>query len=101
MKRNQWVAVVGLALMVIASVACSTRGPHSDIDQAGIEANIRSQIATHYPNQTFDISIEVSEGGEVTLAGDVNDPDKKTRIGEIARTTPGVRRVVNNITVKP
>ncbi len=100
MKRNQWVVVVGLALLIIGSVACSTRGPHNDVDQAGIEANIRAQIATHYPGETFDISIEVSESGGVTLAGDVNDPDKKTRIGEIARNTPGVTGVTNNINVK-
>ncbi|HXT22860.1 MAG TPA: BON domain-containing protein, partial [Thermoanaerobaculia bacterium] len=61
--------------------------------------NIRSQIATHYPGETFDISIEVTEDGTVTLGGKVNDNDKRTRIGTIARETPGVRRVVNNITV--
>jgi osmotically-inducible protein OsmY len=102
MKRNSWVAVVGLALVVIAAMgtlACSTGGPHNDVDQAGIEANIRAQIATHYPNETFDIKIDVTEGGTVTLSGTVNDNDKVTRIGEIARNTPGVRRVVNNITV--
>jgi osmotically-inducible protein OsmY len=104
MKRNQWVAAVGLALMVIAAMgtmACSSRGPHNDVDQAAIEANIRSQIATHYPGETFDISIEVKEDGTVTLGGNVNDGDKKTRIGTIARETPGVRRVVNNLTVNP
>jgi osmotically-inducible protein OsmY len=100
MKRNQWVVAAGLALMVILSVACSTGGPHNDVDQAAIEANIRSQIATHYPGETFDINIEVTEGGTVTLGGTVNDNDKRTRIGEIAQHTPGVRRVVNNIAVK-
>ena len=99
MKRNQWVVAVGLALMVIMTMACSTGGPHNEVDQAAIEANIRAQIATHYPGETFDISIKVTEGGLVTLEGTVNDEDKKTRIGEIARNTPGVRRVVNNIGV--
>ena len=100
MKRNQWMVVVGLALMTIVTMACSTAGPHSGGDQAGIEANIRSQIATHYPGQTFDIGIEVSEGGTVTLTGTVDDNDKRTRLGEIARNTPGVTRVVNNVTVR-
>ena len=103
MKRNQWVAAVGLAVMAVAAVmtmACSTGGPHNNVDQAAIEANIRSQIATHYTGQTFEINIEVTENGTVTLGGTVDDNDKRTRIGEIARDTPGVSRVVNNITVK-
>lgn len=102
MKRNQWVWAAGLALIVIATmgtVACSTATPHSNVDQAGIEANIRAQIATHYPGETFDISIEVAENGTVTLGGKVDDNDKRTRIAEITRNTPGVTSVVNNITV--
>ncbi len=100
MKRNQWVVVMGLALLILGSVACSSRGPHSEVDQTAIEANIRSQIATHYPSETFDIGIHVSDTGVVTLKGEVNDNDKRTRIGTIAQETPGVSRVVNNITVK-
>jgi osmotically-inducible protein OsmY len=102
MKRNQCVWAAGLVLLAIVAmgtVACSTAAPHNDVDQAGIEANIRAQIATHYPGETFDISIEVTEDGAVTLGGKVNDNDKRTRIGEIARNTPGVNRVINNITV--
>jgi len=102
MRRNQCVWAAGLVLMVIVSIgtlACSTATPHSEVDQAGIEANIRAQIATHYPGETFDISIGVAENGTVTLGGKVDDNDKRTRIGEIASNTPGVTRVVNNITV--
>ena len=103
MRRNQCVWAAGLVLMVIVSIgtlACSTATPHNDVDQAAIEANIRSQIATHYPGETFDISIEVQENGTVTLGGTVDDGDKRTRIGTIARETPGVTRVVNHIEVR-
>ena len=99
MTKKHWAVVLGMVLMV-AAVGCSSSGPHGGADQTAIEANIRSQIATHYPGETFDISIEVSEDGVVTLAGDVNDNDKRTRIGTIAQETPGVTRVVNNITVR-
>ena len=103
MRRNQCVWAAGLALLVIVTmgaVACSSAPPHGNVDQAAIEANIRAQIATHYPGETFDITIEVGENGGVTLGGTVDDNDKRTRIGEIATNTPGVTRVVNNITVK-
>ena len=102
MRRNQWVWAAGFALLVLVTmgtVACSTATPHNEVDQAGIEANIRSQIATHYPGETFDISIGVETNGTVTLSGKVDDNDKRTRIGEIASNTPGVTSVVNNITV--
>ena len=98
MTKKHWAVVMGLVLVVTA-IGCSSGGPHGDVDQAAIEANIRSQIATHYPGETFDIGISVSTDGVVTLTGDVNDNDKRTRIGTIAQETPGVRRVVNNIKV--
>ena len=41
----------------------------------------------------------MADNGTVTLGGEVDDNDKRTRIGEIASNTPGVTRVVNNITV--
>lgn len=103
MMRKQWWAVVALALVILSTgslVACSTHKPMGNVDQAGVEANIRSQIATHYPGETFDIHIDVTEQGVVTLGGTVDDGDKRTRIGEIASGTPGVTRVINNIAVK-
>jgi osmotically-inducible protein OsmY len=99
MKRNQWVVVVSLALLIIASAACSSRGPHSEVDEAAIETNIRAQIATHYPGETFDLGVAVAPDGVVTLTGKLDDNDKRSRVEEIARNTPGVTRVVNNITV--
>ena len=75
MKRTQWAVVVGLMLVVLGSLmtlACSSRGPHNDVDQAAIEANIRSQIATHYPGETFATSANVwdslADGFEATGA---------------------------------
>lgn len=102
MMRKQYVTTVGLLLLAaLATFAagCSTMSHKGPIDQAAIEANIRAQIATHYPGETFDISIDVTEDGVVTLAGTVNDSDKRTRIGKIARETPGVRKVINDIKV--
>ena len=102
MMRKQVWAVVAVALVILSSgmVACSTNKPMGNVDQAGIEANIRSQIASHYPGETFDIHIDVTEQGVVTLGGTVDNGDKRTRIGEIATGTPGVTRVINNIAVK-
>jgi len=101
MTRKQWVGVV--ALLVIATLsACSTSSTVTPkpLDKAAIEADIRSQIATHYPTDTFDLGIEVSDNGTVTIKGTVDDNDKHTRIIKMARGTSGVNRVVDEIRVK-
>ena len=41
----------------------------------------------------------VSEGGNVTLRGQVSTPDEKSRIEAAARETPGVGQVDNMIEV--
>jgi hypothetical protein len=102
MMRKQWVVVLGFALMVFGMACRHTQEvTPKPLDKAAIEADIRSQIATHYPGKTFDIGIDVSDDGTVTLKGHVDDNDKRTRIVEIAQQTSGVRRVVNELEVQP
>ena len=101
MVRKQWVWVVAVLLLVSLSGCGSvSQGTPDEIDETAIEADVRAQVATHYPGETFDIGVDVSDRGVVTLTGDVDDNDKRTRIGEIARSTAGVTGVVNNIKVK-
>ncbi|HEV8630257.1 MAG TPA: BON domain-containing protein [Thermoanaerobaculia bacterium] len=101
MVRKQWVWVVAAFLLVAVSACSSTSTvTPKPMDKAAIEADIRSQIATHYPGETFDIGIEVTDNGTVTLRGTVDDNDKRSRIEKMARGTSGVVRVVNEIKVK-
>ena len=102
MMRKQWVVVLGFALMMVG-MACrhTAEVTPKPLDKGAIEADIRSQIATHYPTETFDIHITVSDDGTVELHGDVKDKAQKDWIGRAAQGTSGVRRVINNITVKP
>lgn len=100
MVRKQWVVMLGLALVVATTACTSTMTPLNDAEQAAIEAKIRAEIATHYPGETFDIHIDVTDAGVVTLGGTVDDNDKRVRIDKIARETGNVRRVINNIAVK-
>ena len=102
MTRKQWVMVLGLVMMVVG-MACrhTSEITPKPLDKAAIEADIRSQIATHYPTETFDIGISAADDGTVTLTGDVKDKAQKDYIGRAAAGTSGVRRVINNIAVKP
>jgi len=101
MRKNWVVVVVALALLVTAAGcrSASTATP-DEIDPTTIEASIRAQVAGAYPGETFDIGVDVAPGGEVTLTGDVDSAERKTRIGDLARSVAGVTRVINNLTVE-
>ena len=103
MRSKPWahVVVVMMALMV-AMVGCrsmSTATP-DEVDPEAIEASIRSQILAEYPDETFDVGVDVSDAGVVTLSGDVDSESQRTRIAELARGVAGVDRVVNNLKVE-
>jgi osmotically-inducible protein OsmY len=101
MRKNWVVVVVALALLVTAAGcrSLSTATP-DEIDPAAIEASVRSQVAGAYPDETFDIGVSVSDEGVVTLTGDVDSAEQKSRIGELAGSVAGVTRVLNNLTVE-
>ena len=103
MRSKPWaqLMVVMMALLV-ATAGCrslSTATP-DEVDPEAIEASIRSQILAEYPDETFDLGIDVSDGGVVTLSGDVDSDSQRTRIAELARGVAGVERVVNNLKVE-
>lgn len=101
MRKNWVVVVVALALLVTAAGcrSASTATP-DEVDPTTIEASIRAQIAGAYPDETFDLGVDVAPGGEVTLTGDVDSAEQKSRIGDLARSVAGVTRVINNLTVE-
>lgn len=96
-------ALVVLALMLTALVASSCRSlpeaTGSDLDPAAIETAIRAGIAEQYPDTTFDVGIEVTEDGVVTLTGTVEDSTQRQKIGEIAGDVHDVERVINQLEI--
>lgn len=103
MRSKRWVQVVVVVMLALLGAAgcrsLSTATP-DEIDPEAIEASIRSQILTQYPDETFDLGVDVSEAGVVTLSGDVDSESQRTRIAELARSVAGVERVVNNLHVE-
>ena len=99
-KRSVFVV---LALLLVAFVGSSCRSlpevTGDDLDPAAIEAAIRGEIAAKYPGETFDIGINVTEDGVVTLSGSIDTATRRQEIGEIARDVHDVRRVINNLQV--
>jgi hyperosmotically inducible protein len=81
-------ALVGVAAL---TVACAQT-------DAGITTNVKSKMAADDSVKALEINVD-TKNGIVTLTGDVDSAIAKERAVQIARTTDGVREVVDNITV--
>jgi osmotically-inducible protein OsmY len=101
MRNKKWSVMFAVMLLMVVGISCrslSTATP-DEVDPGAIEASIRSQILTTYPEETFDIGISVSDEGVVTLSGSIDTAERRNRIGDLARSVAGVTRVVNQLTV--
>jgi hyperosmotically inducible periplasmic protein len=85
---HKFAALIGAAAL---TVACAQT-------DAGVTTNIKSKMAADDAVKAYQIDVDTSNG-VVTLSGDVDSSLAKERAAQIARTTDGVREVVDNITV--
>jgi hyperosmotically inducible protein len=69
------------------------------VDDKSLAARVNQALGGN-PEYKFDEVLIVSLKGTVQLSGFVNTAEQKTRAGELAQQVPGVKEVVNNITVK-
>jgi hyperosmotically inducible protein len=65
-------------------------------DDAAILTSIKSKYVT---NGIIGTNVDV-KNGEVTITGEVDNPQEKARAEEIARQTSGVKSVKNMLTIK-
>ncbi len=88
-------AIVALALMT----GCKSRQAVAPTDQqlsSSIQARIHSQSAL--ANQNVQVSVS---NGVATLSGTVTDPASRALAGQDSGSIPGVKTVVNNLTIQP
>ena len=69
---------------------------NSDLDR-GIEQNLDAALIQNQMHATVKY---VVKSGVVTLSGEVNSEDKRTRAGQVASGVPNVQQVVNDLQVK-
>jgi len=69
---------------------------NSDLDQA-IEKNLDAALIQNKMHNNVKYSVK---SGVVTLTGEVNSQDKRTRAEKVAAGVPNVQQVVNNLQVK-
>ncbi|HWD17260.1 MAG TPA: BON domain-containing protein, partial [Casimicrobiaceae bacterium] len=82
-----------------ALVATDRRSAGTQLDDEGIELKISNNIGAGFGDRVHVNA--TSYNGLVLLTGEVPTQDLVGQIGEIARTTAKVRRVVNEIAVMP
>ena len=73
--------------------------PSTSTSAVSIEIDINSKLLDDSQLRTHPITAKF-EDGSVTLKGEVPSEDLKTRAEKLAMTVKGVRRVINNITVR-
>jgi osmotically-inducible protein OsmY len=81
-------------------MGCRTNeSPEAQVNDLEITAQVKSKLASEIgPTTVTNVSVN-STNGVVTLAGQVNSGDLKSRASTIAKSVPKVTQVVNNLQV--
>ena len=92
------------AVAVPNPVPTPVRPPPSYTDSApsnaALEIDVTSLLQNDPELRTYAIDVKVTDGTTI-LSGNVSEEDLKKRAGKLAGTVHGVKRVINNVEVKP
>ena len=96
----------GCASMVVGGAAPGNQTTTQDgrstrqaTDDAGITSAVNTRFVRDELVRAVEIHVETRQG-VVTLTGTVASPEASLRAAQLARTTPGVRRVDSRLTVR-
>ncbi len=101
MRRSICVALT--LVMVLAAVSCRTpagRTAGQVWHDSGITTELKTKLLAEGILKGLAISVETFEG-TVTLTGAVRTPEQKEKATELARTVKGVKKVNNELVIKP
>lgn len=93
-----------VVIATLGSVGCAVTSGQSTVGQYVDDATIATRVKARFAEDTqvsaMRIQVE-SLKGTVQLAGFATSQAEKDRAGQLARATPDVKEVRNNIIVKP
>lgn len=103
MKRNKSLIFLSLLLVALAASACSMNKVLPEaLDEEAMEGDVRAAIGAAVPGKTFDLGVDVTEGGAVTLTGSVGSAADRDAIVAKVRQVNGVTSVnASGINVVP
>jgi hyperosmotically inducible protein len=91
--RRMLVGWTAIAIAAVLTVGCAQSDP-------GITTAVKSKMAADDTVKSYRIDVDTKDR-VVTLSGAVDTPQARERAMELARTTDGVRDVVDRLTVTP
>ena len=91
-----------VAVFCVLLAGCRTNEtPEAQVNDLQIVAQVKANLASKIgPSTVANVTVD-STNGVVTLAGQVDSADTKTKAEGIAKAVPKVLRVVNNLQVAP
>lgn len=90
--------VLGVALLFLLPVGCSRHPAPATPSDSQIAADVQAKLHGESALAGQNIQIAVN-GGTVTLSGSAADPASRALAGNEAGSIPGVRTVVNNLSI--
>jgi hyperosmotically inducible protein len=100
--RTIRLAAIAIALSLLGCGATPTRrSPGEAFDDVGITARVKTRIARDAGvGEAAEVNVDTYRGN-VSLAGFVDTPEQKAEAARAAAQASGVRKVDNNIRIKP
>ena len=94
MKKNRNLVFLSLLLVALMASACSmNRVLPAEADEEAMMVEVRGAIASAVPGKTFDLGVDVTEGGRVRLTGEVDNASDRDAIVSRVREVRGVTSV--------
>ena len=98
------ILALGAMPLLLSVTGCATGNRHNQstgdrIEDHGTSTRVMMALAEDTQYKYTAVNVETHKG-TVQLSGFVNSRGEKNRAGDLAEKVPGVKDVVNNITVK-
>ncbi|MFW8567134.1 BON domain-containing protein [Orrella sp. 11846] len=104
LKRLIHIAVVITPLTLLATGCTVARNQETVgeyIDGSTTTVAVKAKLADNRDTSALNINVKTIDAGEVQLSGFARSDYEKARAGEIAGSVKGVKRVHNDLIVKP
>ena|SRR6188768_3508158 len=99
-KFGWMVLLLPLLTFTLATGGCATNRPAGEqFDDASITAAVKAKFAADTDVAAHNIDVDTLHQ-VVTLSGEVNSSGERSKAGQLAAATDGVKSVINNLKVK-
>lgn len=102
--ENTTISLALAGLLAFTAAGCAVTRDQSTIgeyvDDSVLTTRVKTKFAEDSQVSVMSITVETLKG-VVQISGFAKDATEKTRAGELAKSTSGVKGVINNIVIRP